>query len=88
MMADLEHVDIAEHALVDQRLQHVTFGVPGQHRREPLGIGQQHDARLVGGRVLDCRRGRDDGERDPSGRDRIARGHFADAVGTAQALGS
>jgi hypothetical protein len=34
VMADLEHVDVAENPLVDQWLQHVTLGVSGQHSRE------------------------------------------------------
>jgi hypothetical protein len=57
MMPDLEHIDVAEHAFVDEWLEHVTLGVPGQHRREPLLARDQHHARFVGRGVLDRRRG-------------------------------
>ena len=59
VMPNLEHVDVTEHALVDQRLKHVTLGVTGQYRREPLRRRQDHHAGLVGRRILDRRRGRD-----------------------------
>lgn len=55
VMAHLEHVDVAEYVLVDQRLQHVAFCIPGQQRREPGSAGEQDDAGLVGRRVLDGR---------------------------------
>jgi hypothetical protein len=55
MMSHFEHVDVAEHALFDQRLQHVALRIPGQHRREPGGAGEQDDTGLVGRRILDCR---------------------------------
>jgi hypothetical protein len=44
VMAHLEHVDVAEHAPVDQRLQNVALRITGQHRREPRRAGEQHDA--------------------------------------------
>jgi hypothetical protein len=86
-MADLEHVDVVQHALVDQRLQHVGLGISRQHRREAWRGRQQHHAGLVGRGVLDRRRRRDGGERDATRRERVACLHLSDGIRTTQALG-
>jgi hypothetical protein len=44
VMTHFEDVDVAEHAPVDQRLQHVALRITGQHRREPGSAGEQDDA--------------------------------------------
>jgi len=47
VVANLQHIDIAELPARCQRFEHVVLGITGQQRREPLRLDEQNDARLV-----------------------------------------
>jgi hypothetical protein len=74
VVADLEHVDVAERPGVDERLEHARLGVPRQQLGEPAVAHEEHDARLVDrGRLHGLGRPQDVG-----GEPAAAKPHFRD----------
>jgi hypothetical protein len=63
MVADLQHVNVAERPVSNQWLKHVTLSITGQDRREPPTPGTKDDTCLVGSGVLNRRPGPDHIER-------------------------
>ena len=58
MVADLEHIDVSEHAGCHERVQHIGFGIACQQRYETATFHAHDDARRVVGGVRYRRDGR------------------------------
>lgn len=53
MVPHLEHIDITQRPIRSKGLKHDVLGIPRKERREPVTVRPQHDAGLVGRRILD-----------------------------------
>jgi hypothetical protein len=84
VMANLEHVDVAQSPVADQRIEHDCLRVPRQHCREALGLGLEHYARLVGRGVFDWRTRPHDGELHASDADYVPGDDLADIASADQ----
>ena len=86
-MPDLEHVDVSERPLLEERLEHIALRVTRQQRREPLVAHEQYHARLVCRGVGDRLVRGHDRHRDPAHGEGVTRFQLADAVRAAEVPG-
>lgn len=76
VMPDLQHIDVADRALLHKSREHIILCISCEQRREPARLHKKNDARFVLGRVLDGTIRRHDIDRhvaDPEARPRCHR---------------